>query len=148
MIAFGIHIWSHRLILERQECGVCNMLNGEILSSRSMYVFWIIWETWGFLSWQAGLQSSEHNCLLPVAMGNLLQLAFDVWRLCSQVWKITSFGWRFIIIILYIAWCVLVVIKNVLAVILKAVNSQNCMGTGKCIYLLFGVCFLLGYINS
>lgn len=59
-----------------------------------------------------------------------------------------SFGWRFIIIILYIAWRVLVVIKNVLAVIPKAVNSQNSMGTGKCIYFLFGVRFLLGYINS
>lgn len=51
-------------------------------------------------------------------------------------------------IILYIAWHVLVVIKNVLALTPKVVNSQNCMGTGKCIYFLFGVPFLLGYIKS
>ena len=99
------------------------------------------------LSWQAGLQSSEHDCLLPVAMGNLLKLAFDVCRLRGQVWKIAYFGWRFIIIILYIAWHVLVVIKNE-AVTPKAVNSQNCLETGKCIYFLFVVTFLWGYIKS
>lgn len=65
----------------------------------------------------------------------------------GQVQKITSFGWRFIIIILYAVWHVLVVIKNVLAVTPKVVNSPNCVGTGKCIYFLFGVPFLLDYIK-
>lgn len=149
MIAFGIHIWSHRLsVLQRQQCGVCSMFEWWHLVIRAHVCFLIIWENEEFLSWQAGLQHSEHDCLLPVATGNLLHLAFDVWRLCGQVWKIISFGWRFIIIILYIAWHVLVVIKNVLSVTPKVVNSQNCMGTGKCIYFLFSVPFLLGCIKS
>lgn len=62
------------------------------------------WESWEFLSWQTGLQRAE-----PVAMGNFVQLALDVWRLCGHVWKTLSFGWRFITVTLPTAGHVVVI---------------------------------------